>query len=101
MFSTFLFMIKDTSEGVLVNFKIIPQSSTNQVVGFENDRVKVKVKSAPEKGKANRELLKFLSTLLKIPFSSLKIVRGESSTLKTIFIPLKEKELRKFLKINE
>ena len=101
MFSTFLFMIKETSEGVLVNFKIIPQSSTNQVVGFENDRVKVKVKSAPEKGKANRELLKFLSTLLKIPFSSLKIVRGESSPLKTIFIPLKEKELRKFLKINE
>lgn len=40
----------------------------------------------PEKGKANQELIKFLSRELKVPKSFIKIISGEKSRMKEVFI---------------
>lgn len=44
------------------------------------------LKSAPEKGKANKELVSFISQSLAIPQAQIVIVRGETIRFKRIVI---------------
>jgi uncharacterized protein YggU (UPF0235/DUF167 family) len=45
---------------------------------------KIKVAAAPEKGRANRALVEFLSDHLKVAKSRIRIMSGETSQLKRI-----------------
>jgi len=54
-----------------------------QVVG---DEIEVGIKSAPEKGKANRELIVKLAKHFGIPSARVRIVSGAKSKNKTIEI---------------
>ncbi|KKP38098.1 MAG: hypothetical protein UR28_C0022G0020 [Candidatus Peregrinibacteria bacterium GW2011_GWF2_33_10] len=47
---------------------------------------KIRLKAVPEKGKANKELIKFLSKELHISKSNISIISGETDTLKLIKI---------------
>ena len=66
--------------------KVYPGAGRNEVTGFAGDVLQVKIKAAPEKGKANRELVDFLSGLLGIKRSSLTVVKGETSRHKLLAI---------------
>ena len=60
--------------------KVIPKSSKTELVGYLPDGTwKVKVAAVPEKGKANRALLDFLSEHLSVPKSRIHITSGETS----------------------
>ena len=48
--------------------------------------LQVKIRSVPEKGKANRELLIFLAEILNVPRSALEIGSGENDRYKKIII---------------
>lgn len=48
--------------------------------------LKITVVSAPEKGKANQELMRFLSKKLKVAKSNIQIVSGETDRCKKILI---------------
>jgi len=63
---------------------VLPRSSINKVVGFEGDTLKLKVKSAPVDGLANRDLITLLSKHLKIAKGRMEIVSGHSSRIKII-----------------
>jgi len=54
--------------------------------------IKVKICAPPEKGKANKELLEYLSVILKIPKIDIDIVHGRFSNIKEIKIKNKSKE---------
>lgn len=54
------------------------------MVGFEGDTLKLKVKSAPVDGLANRDLIALLSKHLKIAKGRMEIVSGHSSRIKII-----------------
>jgi len=44
-----------------LRIKVLPKSSKNEVVDIMDDEtIKIRIKAVPEKGKANRELIKFL-----------------------------------------
>ncbi|NGX60671.1 MAG: hypothetical protein K940chlam9_00138 [Chlamydiae bacterium] len=43
--------------GYLLKVKVIPNARQTQVVGWENDHLKVKVTAPPEKGEANRAVI--------------------------------------------
>jgi uncharacterized protein len=38
---------------MIIKIKIIPKALRNEIVGFENEILKIKCTAAPEKGKAN------------------------------------------------
>ena len=76
-------MIKQTSDGILVNIKIVPNSSKNDIVA-EEGFIKVKITTQPIEGKANKALIEFLSKKFKIPKTSIEIVKGETSKEKTL-----------------
>lgn len=76
-------MIKQTSEGILANIKIVPNSSKNDII-LEDEFVKVKITAQPIEGKANKALIEFLSKRFKIPKTSIEIVKGETNKEKTL-----------------
>ena len=85
-------MIKQTKEGIVVNLRIVPNSSKNDIV-TEDEFIKVKITAQPIEGKANKALIEFLSKRFKIPKTSIEILKGESSKEKTILF--KTTELQK------
>lgn len=66
--------------------KVIPKSSQNQIIEQKDDFLKIKLKAIPEKGKANDELIKFLSKHFKIPKSNINIIKGQTNKNKIIEI---------------
>ena len=71
--------------GIEIRVKVLPKSSRSEIAGEIEGRLKLKLNSPPVEGAANKELIKLLSKKLRIAKSSLSIINGERSRLKTIF----------------
>lgn len=69
-----------------VKLLIKPNSAVSVVCGIYQDRIKIKLNSVPEKGKANKELINFISNKTGIPKKNIKIVAGERSSYKEISV---------------
>jgi len=74
-------------EECIIDVKVIPKAKKSEIVGWENDQLKIRVTAAPEKGKANEEVVKLLSKKLGIPKRQITIVQGKTSRQKKIKIP--------------
>jgi len=75
-----------TPHGCGIRVLVQPKARKPGVLGVVGDRIKIGVKAAPEDGKANRELLKFLGRLLDVPSGALRIAVGETSRRKEIAV---------------
>lgn len=69
----------------ITTLKIVPNSSRNEVVR-EDDYIKIKITAPPVENKANKVLIEFLSKKLSVAKTKIKIIRGETSKLKTISV---------------
>ena len=69
---------------MIVEVQVIPKSSCSEVVGWEGDILKIRIAAIPDKGKANKELIRFLAKKLKIAKSQITIVSGEKSRRKRL-----------------
>ncbi len=78
-------MLKETKDGLLLQVKISPNASKNNIIKDETG-VKVKLTAQPIEGKANKALVEFLSKQFKIPKTSIEILKGETSKEKTLLI---------------
>ncbi len=77
--------VREVDEGVVFLAKIVPGSnSPTQICGLHNGMLKVKVSAAPEKGKANKCLLKFLAGQLGLKKNAVNIISGRTSPIKHI-----------------
>jgi len=90
-------MIKETKDGFIVNIKISPNSSKNEIIK-NGEEIKIKLTTQPIEGKANKALIEYLSKELKIPKTSIEIVKGETSKEKTVLFKVTDKE--KLSKLN-
>lgn len=70
------------------NVKLIikPNSAISGVCGIYKDRIKIKLNSVPEKGRANKELINLISNKTGIPKKNIKIIAGEKSAYKEISV---------------
>lgn len=71
--------------------KVIPKSAKTEISEIMEDStgektVKIRLKSAPEKGRANTELLKFLRKELSLPIENISILSGKTEQLKLLKI---------------
>ena len=71
---------------MLVKVKVFPNSKKQLVEQKTEDSFKVYIKSKPEKGEANREVLSLLSGFFHIPKSDLKIIKGHKQPHKILEI---------------
>ena len=82
----------------LLRLRVHPNTTRNEVAGFSGGIWQVRIAAPPVKGKANKELLVFLSQVLGVSQSSLNIVRGYTSHSKTISISgLSQEEISQHL----
>lgn len=74
-------------DSIVMTIHVIPGSKLNQIMGYmDNGPLKIKIKAKPLGGKANKELIKFLSDILEIKESCLEITSGLSSRNKIVRI---------------
>ena len=76
--------VEEIDGGVVFAVKVVPGSSRTAVCGLLDEMVKIKVSAAPEKGKANKCLLDFLSKQLGVKKNAVKIVSGKSNPVKGV-----------------
>lgn len=69
-----------------IKFIVRPGSKSNSVEEIIGDRIKVKISAQPEKGKANKALIAFISGKTGIPRKDIRILSGETSNFKEIEI---------------
>lgn len=81
-------MIRLKMEGsaVLLPIKAVPGASRTRILGEWQGRLRVAVAAAPQRGKANAELIAFLAKKLGLRKSDLTVIAGETSPLKTIAV---------------
>lgn len=89
-------MLKQSDNGILVNLKIVPNSSKNDII-LEDEFIKVKVTAQPIEGKANKALIEFLSKKFKIPKTNIELVKGETTKEKTLFFRTSDTEKQKLI----
>ena len=87
-----------TANGVTFRAKVIPNSSVSKIMEVTEEFVKIKLNSPPIEGRANKEVINLLSKVLDIPKTSIELVSGDKSKLKTLNVPLNEEQLRTQLK---
>ena len=69
-----------------ITLRVQPNAKRNQVLKFEDGVLHIRVAAPPVEGKANRELIDFLSRSLETSKSSITIEKGLTSRNKVIAI---------------
>ncbi len=82
---------EQTTSGYIVRVRLSPNSSCCKINGIfqtpdGSQYLKINIISVPEKGRANAELIAFLSKKLKIAKSQISIISGELDRYKKILI---------------
>ena len=73
-------------EEIRIAVHIQPNASQNKVTGFRDSVMQVRIAAPAIKGKANQELIKFLSSLLGVSKNNLSIAKGITSRNKTLAV---------------
>jgi uncharacterized protein len=71
---------------IKISVKVSPGSAKNEVVGLTNDLWRIKVAAPADKGKANKELIDFLSKKLGLRKGNLEIITGQTSHHKVVAV---------------
>ncbi len=79
-------MLEKTGAGLVLRVKAHPGARRQGISGAHNGALKVEVTAAPEKGKANKAIIKVLAAALDLPRSNLAIIAGETSGNKKVLI---------------
>ena len=72
--------------GAKISLRAYPNASRDEVIGFTDGVLHVKIAAPPVRGKANERLIAFFSQLLGISKGSVSIIKGHTSRNKLIAI---------------
>jgi len=78
--------VSETAEGAVVNVRAQPRSSRAGIDGVVGDAVKVRIRSAPVDGKANKELVETLADAFGLAKSCVVFKGGETSKTKRLLL---------------
>ena len=77
---------RDENGAVTLILHVQPGAKRTEVAGRHGDALKIRLAAPPVDGKANAELLRFLSDAFDVPLRNVTLVRGESSRQKIVRI---------------
>jgi len=93
--------MQKVNDGVIFKIKVQPGASKNEIVGVQQDALKIRISAPPIQGKANKALIGFLAKELGVKKSEVEIVSGHTSKIKKIKVLGEgakiEKNLQRFL----
>jgi len=76
-----------------LQIKVIPSSSKDCIAGWQQDTLRIKVQAPPEKGKANKAVIKVLEKSLGLAKGRVEIKSGATSTIKIVEISCDDETL--------
>ncbi len=79
------FWYKNKDQNIVIRVRVVPNSYL-RIIQINEGFIKIGVVSIPEKGKANAELIKFLSKKLNLPKKNFSIIKGDTAKNKEIEI---------------
>jgi uncharacterized protein (TIGR00251 family) len=65
---------------------VTPRAGRDEVLGWQDGVLRVRVRAAPVEGRANDALCRLLASQLGVPVSAVDVVAGASSRTKTLRI---------------
>jgi uncharacterized protein len=71
---------------LIIDIKVVTQSGKQALIIDKSGILKCLIKSAPENGKANREVIEIVANMLKITKKSVEIIQGLTSRKKRLAI---------------
>ncbi|MGH7850009.1 MAG: DUF167 domain-containing protein [Thermodesulfobacteriota bacterium] len=69
-----------------ITVQVQPRSSHDEIVGIHEGRLKIRISAPPVDGKANERLTEVIAKAFGVSKSSVEIVKGHHSRVKTITI---------------
>jgi hypothetical protein len=75
-----------SKRGIEILLRVHPNAARNELAGFSEGVLRVRVAAPPVKGKANKELIAFLAQKLGLSKGDLTILKGHTSRNKVISI---------------
>jgi len=79
-------MVEPHEAGCRIAVKVVPGASRDRLVGPLGERLKVQVRQAPEKGRANRALCGLVASALGVARGEVTVVRGERRPEKVLLV---------------
>ena len=84
-------ILRQSDNHIELYVRVTPNGSCNEIIGIldssnSQNRLLLKVQAVPEKGKANKAAIKYLSKQLQIPKSMITITSGSNARKKTLLI---------------
>ncbi len=73
-------------DSLILNLHVQPRASRTAFAGDFDDRIKLRTTAPPVDGKANREIITFLSKQFRTAKSNIRLLRGETSRHKQFAI---------------
>ncbi len=81
-----------------LKIRVTPGAREDALVGWRGDVLRLRVRAAAERGKANQAALGLLAATLGVPTGKLSLARGAASRDKLVFIDgLSDDEVRRAL----
>ncbi|MDD3528837.1 MAG: DUF167 domain-containing protein [Gallionellaceae bacterium] len=74
--------------GSEITLHVQPGASRSELAGLHGDALKLRIAARPVEGAANAAVLDFLATWLGVPRRELRLLRGDKSRRKTVWVPL-------------
>ena len=84
-------VFRRSAEGLLLQIRVTPNASTDSCAGIwrgadNEERLALRVTAPPDKGRANKAVVKLVASLFDLPKSAVRVSAGEKDRLKTLTI---------------
>jgi uncharacterized protein len=66
--------------------KVVPGASRSEIVGWQEDTLRVRIAAPPERGKANAALIELLAQTLGVSKRSVSVISGHTQSRKRVEI---------------
>ncbi len=78
-------------DGIALSVRLTPKASANELIGLRDSSdgshvLAIKVTAVPDKGKANKALIKLISKSLRVPAGKVELLWGHSSRNKEVLV---------------
>jgi uncharacterized protein (TIGR00251 family) len=77
-------VIASTTDGVIIDVRVIPRAKRSGLAGRRGDALLVRVQAPPLDGAANAELVEVMAGALGVPRRDVAVVSGERSRQKRV-----------------
>ena len=77
---------------IVLPVRVTPNARKTEVLGWEENTLKIKLAAPPVDGKANKALCVFMADWLDIPKRDISLISGDTSRIKRLKIAVTEKQ---------